>query len=53
MEISENEKITPENAVAILKKSGMEVTLEQAKLLLDLLYKLADITVAQYMVIPP
>ena len=47
MEIRENEIITPEKAVAILRKNGMEVTLEQAKLILKFLYKLADITVAQ------
>lgn len=48
METSENDKITPERAVEILKKGGMEVTLDQAKLMLEFLYKLADITVAQY-----
>lgn len=53
MDLRENEKITPEKAVAILRKNGMEVTLEQAKLILDFLYKLADITVGQYMVMPP
>jgi hypothetical protein len=53
METRENEIITPEKAVEILKKGGMEVTLEQARLILDFLYKLADITIAQYMVKPP
>ncbi len=45
METSEDDKITPEKAVEILKKGGLEVTLEQAKLILEFLYKLADITV--------
>ena len=49
METSENGKITPEKAAEILREGGMEVTLEQAKLMLEFLYKLADITVAQYL----
>lgn len=50
METSANDdKITPEKAVEILKKGGMDVTLEQAKLMLEFLYKLADITVTQYL----
>lgn len=49
METSENDKITPEKAVEILKKGGLEVTLEQAKLMLEFLYKLADITADQYL----
>lgn len=46
METSENDKITPEKAVEILKKGGLEVTSEQAKLMLDFLYKLANITMS-------
>jgi protein-tyrosine-phosphatase len=53
MGISEKEKISPEKAVEILRKGGMEVTLEQAKSILEFLYKLADITVAKYLVKPP
>ncbi len=49
METSENYKITPEKAVEMLKKGGFDVTLEQAKLILEFLYKLADISVAQYL----
>lgn len=49
METSESDKITPEKAAEILKKSGMDVTLEQAKLILEFLYKLAEISVAQYL----
>lgn len=44
METSEKGRITPEKAREILKKDGLVVTTEQAKLILDLLYKLADIT---------
>ena len=53
MEITENEIITPEKAVEILKKKGLEVTTEQAKLILAFLYKLADITLSVYMGKPP
>lgn len=49
METSENDKITPEKAAEILKKGGMHVTIEQAKIILEFLYKLADISVAQYL----
>lgn len=53
METSETDIITPESAAEILKKGGLEVKLEQAKLILEFLYKLADITVAQNIVKPP
>lgn len=49
METSEKDKITPEKAAEILKKGGLNVTLEQTKLILEFLCKLADITVVQYM----
>lgn len=49
----ENDKITPEKAVEILKKGGLEVSREQAGLILEFLYKLADITLAKNMVKPP
>ncbi len=48
MEIEE-EKISPEKAIAILKKDGLEVTLEQAKLIVEFLYQMADIVVDQYL----
>lgn len=53
MELSGNEKITPEKAVEILKKGGLEVTAEQAKRILEFLYKLADITLSVYLKKPP
>jgi len=43
------EKISPQTAVAILKKKGMEVTEKQAKEILDLLYLLAILEVEQAM----
>ncbi len=43
------EKLQPEKAVGMLRQHGMEVTLEQAKLILEFLRKLADIAVTQYL----
>ena len=43
------EKMQPEKVVEILRQRGVEVTLEQARLILDFLRKLADITVTQYL----
>jgi hypothetical protein len=42
-------KITPEKALEILRKHGLEVTLEQAKAILDFLYKVAHIAVKDYL----
>ncbi|MGY4539950.1 hypothetical protein ACVW0P_004391 [Mucilaginibacter sp. UYNi724] len=38
-------KITPEEAVQILKKSGLEVTVQEAKNILELLYILAKLEI--------
>ncbi len=43
------EKIQPEKVVEILRQKGVEVTFEQAKLILAFLRKLADIAVTQYL----
>lgn len=43
------EKIKPEQAVEILRKQGMEVTVEEAKLILEFLRKFAAITVSNYL----
>jgi hypothetical protein len=43
------EKIQPEQIVKILHEKGIEVTVEEAKLILDFMRKLADITVTQYL----
>ena len=47
IEIDEN-IIKPERAVQILKEDGLIVTIEQAKTILEFLYKLADIALSQY-----
>ncbi|MEP6950206.1 MAG: hypothetical protein ABI863_13055 [Ginsengibacter sp.] len=39
--------IKPERAVQLLKKEGLIVTIEQARLILEFLYKLADIALSQ------
>ncbi len=48
MEIEE-EKISPEKPIEILKKDGLEVTLEQAKLIVEFLYQMAEIVIDQYL----
>ena len=42
-------KLEPEKVVEILRNNGIEVTLEQAKLILEFFRKLANIAVAQYL----
>jgi len=45
-------RIPPEKAVEILKEDGIEVTEEQAKIILNFLYEMADIVVDQYLAKP-
>jgi protein-tyrosine-phosphatase len=45
----EAEKISPEKAIEILKKDGLEVTLEQAKIILEFLYQMSEIVIEQYL----
>jgi len=45
----EQEDIKPEKAMAILHKHGIEVTPEQATLILEFLQRMADIAVAQFL----
>ena len=45
--LSEKRNITPEKAVAILKKSGVEIDEKKAAEVLDLLYFLAKLIVNQ------
>jgi len=40
--------IKPERVVQMLKEDGLDITIEQADLILDFLYKLADIALSQY-----
>ncbi len=43
------EKLKPEQAVELLRKKGIEVSLEQAGVILDFLRLLANILVSQYL----
>lgn len=43
------EKIRPEKVVEMLRQRGIQVTLEQAVLILVLMKKLAEIAVSQYL----
>ena len=45
----ELERIPPGKAVELLKKDGIEVTEEQAKVILNFLYEMAGIVVDQYL----
>jgi hypothetical protein len=40
--------ITPEQAIKVLKKNGIEATEKDAEIILDFLYLLAKLTVNQY-----
>lgn len=41
------EKMKPEKAVEILRKHGLQVTTEEAVLILDFIYAMAKIAIAQ------
>jgi len=43
------EKLRPEQAAELLRKKGIEVSLEQAVVILELLHLLANILIAQYL----
>jgi len=43
------EDIKPEKAIAVLRRHDIEVTPEQAKLILEFLQRMADIAVAQFL----
>lgn len=45
----EVERISPEKAIDILKKDGLVVSLEEANIILEFLYQMAEIVVDQYM----
>ena len=42
-------RISPEKAIEILEKDGLEVTLDETKLILEFLYQMAEIVVDQYL----
>lgn len=46
---NEQGKMTDERTLKMLKDEGVEVTLEQARLILEFLRKLASITVSNYL----
>lgn len=47
MEKREMNKIPPEKAMQILNQGGLNVNLEQTKLILDFLYKMAHIAITK------
>jgi hypothetical protein len=48
-EENEKGKITPEKALKMLNAEGLDLTLEQAKEVLEFLRKLANIAVSKYL----
>lgn len=48
MKSKKKREVTPEMAIKILKAHGKEVTPEEAKLVVDFLYKLAEMAIDQY-----
>ncbi len=46
--LPEKRSLTPEKAVEILKKHRTIVTIEEAKLILDFMYKLGKLSIEQY-----
>nr|MCS3814772.1 hypothetical protein [Mucilaginibacter sp. X4EP1] len=46
--ITQRRTITPEKAVEILKQHGTTVTIAEAKLILDFMYKIAKLSVEHY-----
>lgn len=48
MEDVKKGRITPEKTIAILKENGIEVSYEEAKLILAFLFRLAETAVKQY-----
>ncbi len=47
MENEEKDRIPPEKAMEILTKGGLDVNIEQTKMILDFLYTMVDIAIAQ------
>lgn len=45
MRDEENDRITPQRAMQLLKKDGIDVDVGQAKIILDFLYEMAEIVV--------
>ncbi|RKE47188.1 hypothetical protein [Sphingobacterium detergens] len=45
----EGKIITPENVVELLKKEGVEIKIEDAKIMIDFILNIAKIAVDQYL----
>ena len=41
-------RITPDKAIEILRKDGIDASMEEAQIILDFLYSMANIVVEQY-----
>lgn len=48
MDLTEERKLAPEKVISIFSKHRIEITHEQATLILDFLFRMADIAVKQY-----
>jgi hypothetical protein len=44
----EKQSITPEKAVKILQEYGTKITIDEAKIILDFMYKIGKLAVKQY-----
>ncbi len=49
MKSDQRHEISQEKAVKLLKEDGIEVTIEQAKVILDFMYGMAEIVVEQFL----
>ena len=45
----EGKEITPEYIIEILKKEGVEIKIEDAKIMVDFIQKIAKVAVNQYL----
>ncbi|MCK3683037.1 hypothetical protein [Maribellus sp. YY47] len=52
MDCEGGHKISPERAVKLLKEDGIDVTIEQAEVILDFMYGMAEIVVEQFLDTP-
>ena len=43
------DKISPQKAMELLRKDGINVDIEQAKIIMDFLYEMAEIVVDSYL----
>jgi len=52
MEINTKRNVNPEMAMKILKREGIEINIDCAKLILDLMYKFSILAVNQIRLVP-